>query len=427
MRFSILILSLFPCVLLANPESLPLLMRDHLTYLGAFSLPKNTNGVSDFGFGGGSITVVPGVNGETHLMVGGRAQTGSTSARVSIPSTFSITSNWSGLPKAEFRSQFYNVVDGDVSALAGITTSDKGSVSGLIYYGGRLVVSATEWYGCSQTKSHGFSGVDLSIVGDFAGFYRVHSQANVRATSGSMAHVPPEWAGLFGGPVMSGTWAKPVISCNSQGPAATVFNPNHLGVLDSIPAKTVLYYGGGNALCVGASCLAPDILNSQNDYFNMTTKAAGLAFINGTRSVLFFGTHGTGPYCYGDNADCPSPDPANNDKGPHAFPYRYQVWAYDAVDLLKVKDGILPAHGPKPYAIWTLPELDYIRGVGHAKMICATFDPQSRRIYISVGYNEDPRIEVFSVAEISPSTPSTPPSKKTINVDRSIHFKAIGG
>ena len=67
----------------------------------------------------------------------------------------------------------------------------------------------------------------------------------------------------------------------------------------------------------------------------------GMVFPSGTRTVLFFGKHGMGNYCYGtggsSGGDCFDPD--DSSKGIHSYPYRSQVWAYDANDLIAVKNG----------------------------------------------------------------------------------------
>jgi hypothetical protein len=50
-----------------------------------------------------------------------------------------------------------------------------------------------------------------------------------------------------------------------------------------------------------------------------------LSFPAGIRSVLFFSRYGVGSYCYcyGTGAECN--EPADNSKGTHAYPYRYQI------------------------------------------------------------------------------------------------------
>ena len=48
-------------------------------------------------------------------------------------------------------------------------------------------------------------------------------------------------------------------------------------------------------------------------------------------------------YCY---------DPTNSDKGQHAYPYRYQMWAYDLNELAEVRAGRRDPWSVKPYGVW---------------------------------------------------------------------------
>ena len=84
----------------------------------------------------------------------------------------------------------------------------------------------------------------------------------------------------------------------------------------------------------------------------------GLVFPAGTRSVLFFGKQGVGTFCYGPGTsnqalvgtiapgfvDPYCYDPVDDSKGTHAYPYIYQVWAYDANDLAAAKAGQSAGH-----------------------------------------------------------------------------------
>ncbi len=77
-------------------------------------------------------------------------------------------------------------------------------------------------------------------------------------------------------------------------------------------------------------------------------------------------------YCY---------DPASSDKGQHAYPYAYQVWAYDLNDWVAVKNATKQPWQVVPYAHWTLnlptadPGWKGIGGVG--------YDPVQRLLYVS--------------------------------------------
>jgi hypothetical protein len=70
------------------------------------------------------------------------------------------------------------------------------------------------------------------------------------------------------------------------------------------------------------------------------------------------------------------------------------VWAYDALDLLAVKNGHLQPWEVQPYAIWHLSEMD---SSGSATVSGATFDPASGRVYITEAFGEDPVVHVYHV------------------------------
>jgi hypothetical protein len=143
--------------------------------------------------------------------------------------------------------------------------------------------------------------------------------------------------------------------------------------------------------------------NASNDLFTRDDKLGGIAFPPGTRSVLFVGTHGTGPPCYGaGTSEDPPPNgachnPLTGSQGEHSYPYRGQVWAYDANDLARVREGDLDPWKVRPYAVWPLPGVSeettrVMRGG-------VTFDPETRRLYLAEDYGEFPRVHVFTIAQ----------------------------
>ena len=80
--------------------------------------------------------------------------------------------------------------------------------------------------------------------------------------------------------------------------------------------------------------------------------------------MLFVERHGT-TFCYGpataDKALAGKPDgfgntwcfdPTEEDKGVYGYPYKHLVLAYDAVDLLAVKEGKRAPWDLKPVATW---------------------------------------------------------------------------
>jgi hypothetical protein len=95
-------------------------------------------------------------------------------------------------------------------------------------------------------------------------------------------------------------------------------------------------------------------------------------------------------------------DPTDTSKGTHAYPYQYQVWAYDVLDLAAVKAGQRQPWDVHPYAVWSLTFPISPVG-GNIHLGGAAYDPQTQRIYVSqlhadvIGFDPLPVIHVFQV------------------------------
>jgi len=154
--------------------------------------------------------------------------------------------------------------------------------------------------------------------------------------------------------------------------------------------------------------------NTTNPYFNGTTRVTGIVFPSGTQSVLFFGRHGVGHLLLWRGAECN--DPADSSKGTHAYPYKYQIWAYDANDLLAVKNGTKQQWEPRPYAVWNF-NLPFESTNGAHKIGGVDYDPSTGRIYVAQGCEDancGPIIHVFEVnVGTPPPSDTTPPSPPT--------------
>jgi hypothetical protein len=388
----ILVFLLFPVV---APAEEGLLYKSNMTYLGAFRLPQGDFGGSSFAYGGHGVAAYHDpFSGKSTLFMEGHAWYPGFVAQVEIPRSFVDSSNWEDLPKAPVLQNFFDITDGKSDSLA----DDTFFVYGILPYNGRLIVGASEYYDgdYSQVNSHGVSGFNLSTTNDFRGFYPVAAAANARSVGGYMTTIPYQSHSLLGGPVLTGNCCLSIITASSAGPAATVFNPDHVGTVTPIPGTTVLFYPLVHAL-------AP--VDTQNNLFNLATHMGGLAFPAGSRSVLFVGRQGTGPYCYGcginQDDSCPGEcageccvDPCDYSKGTHAYPYVHQMWAYDAEDLVAVKKGQMEHWEPQPYATWTLDDMDTsdcadIRGAG--------YDPLTRLLYVTQGFGDFPRVDVYQI------------------------------
>jgi hypothetical protein len=141
--------------------------------------------------------------------------------------------------------------------------------------------------------------------------------------------------------------------------------------------------------------------------FDGATAIRGVVFPRGTRSVLFFGTQGTGPFCYGEGTDKPglagqpTPDgsswcydPDDSSKGTHGYPYVPKVWAYDAAAMRAVRRHRKRPWQVRPYATWRL-RVPF----GSGQIGGAAYDPQRGRIYLSQQFADgtQPLILVFRV------------------------------
>jgi hypothetical protein len=363
-----------PLIVNSDPAALPLLSQSDLTYIGAFRVPHQDGLNNPLGYSGHALGYDP----AHHSLFYGGHDWYQLLCEIGIPSMIDLDHTGMILQNCT------DVTEGRLDQVDNYTVK----LGGTLVYNGRLIVSAYGYYDAdaNQVVSHFASSTDLSQPGDIQGPFQVGDWAGI--VSGYMTTVPPEWRIALGGPALTGQCCISIISRTSAGPAASVFNPDDVGNLDPVPAIELLNYPLAHPL-------AP--VDTQNDYFNLATNIKGIAFPSGTRSLLFFGRQGTGPYCYGTGGDTGEGDcydPVDSSKGTHSYPYVHQVWAYDALDLLAVKNGQKQPWEVQPYAIWRLSEMD---STGSATIVGAAFDPASGRVYITEAYGEDPVVHVYQV------------------------------
>ena len=372
-----------------------LLQLSDFSYEGAFRLPSGRANGDDFSFGGMPVAFNPDSNS---LFIGSRR---GGLAEVTIPAPIA-SSVVTGLPVASYRQPFADPTEGHLSQIA----SDGVSIDGLLVAGGRLYGTAFVYYDAlnTQTVSHYSRSLTLSEP-SFTGMYTVGERGKTGFVSGYMATVPPEWQASLGGPAITGQCCIPIVSRTSWGPAAFAWNPANLGAPNPLPATPLLYYTADHPTL--------GIWAGSSPTYGGTTAMGGVAIIWGTRTALFVGRNGTGAFCYGNgtserqlagsrgvDGEMYCYDPVSSDKGQHAYPYNYQVWAYDLNDLAAVKAGRKKPWEPKPYGTWPLDlrvpmAVTQIGGVG--------YDPMRQRLYISQmqadqdGYAYRPLIHVFQI------------------------------
>lgn len=436
----------------ADASTEPLITPKNLVYEGAFRIPIGDFGAplysGGFSYGGGVVAYNPANNS---LFMSGNIQR-KLVGEISIPIVKipNSTTDLSNLNYAKVLQNFSDITEGNrtnVGLNGASVTGTEVYIGGLLNYGDKLIGTAFTFYdGSGQAKlSHFKTGLNLGATGDFGGMYAVGT-TGASYVSGWMTKVPSSLQASLGGPVLTGNGALSIISRTSYGPSAFAFDPSRLGVDNPVEATPLLYYPSTNAT------LGPEYGNT-SPLFNGTTKIAGITMVNGSRSVLFIGYHGIGPYNYGQWAadpvfadTCRAPDdcvtgpkgwpvcvdpekcitgrkglPYDTDprctgagsdgcyydptgmgaKGPHAYPYIYQVWAYDANDLASVKSGAKKPWEVMPYATWALP---FPVAPTHLFGGATAYDPASGRIFIVQPqgdapdkYNKMPVVHVFKI------------------------------
>lgn len=406
------------------PQSEPLLQSSSLSYVGSFRVAEGTTNQTSFNYGGSGLAYDPTNNG---LFMTGHAWYQRT-AEISIP-TPAISSTISALPQATFVQQFSDSLNGGIRKVDP-TDPNPQHIGGYLVDGKNLIVSVYSIYdgGGSQSSSHFVRPLSLTGSGPVLGPYRVGNQYP-GFVSGYMTLVPPEWQALLGGPALTGNCCLSIVSEQSNGPALSVFDPSELGVKNPTPATPLVGYPLSHPLGTG--------WGTQSVFFNGSTSITGVVFPVSSRSVLFFGVQGTGPFCYGPGTSSAALagtivagtasepwcyDPSNASKGPHAFPYVYQVWAYDADDFLAVESGSKKPYDLLPYATWNL-QLPYANATSPRVLNGAAYDPITNRIFVEQGCVDTACSPIIDVFQISGNTAATtsPPKQPTPPSDVIVH------
>lgn len=361
---------------ITDPTQLPRLAFEQLHYAGAFRLPGTEANGDTFSAGGGPLAYNPLRNS---LFVSARS---GRIAEITVPSP-GKSAEVASLPVAEFLQGFEEPSEGAIKQIA----RDGATLSGLLVYRNRLYGTGLIYYDAinAQRRSHFSRGLNLAERAATP-LRAVWDERRTGFVAGYLALVPPEWQTRLGGPAITGQCCVPITSRTSQGPAAFAFDPATLaGDDEKVDARPLLYYP------TDAATLGP--WSGSNPTYGATTEVAGVALIAGTRTALFVGRNGTGTYCYGEGTNNRALDqttddkgvkfcydPANSAKGQHAYPYRYQMWAYDLSEWAEVRAGRRDPWSVKPYAVWPFelptPELS-------VRLLGVAYDAESQRLFIA--------------------------------------------
>ncbi len=349
-------------------------------YLGAFRIPQTPIAGTDLQFNGTGLAFN---DANQSLFIVGRDLDGSATldgqpvgqrvAEIAVPDPV-IADTVDELPIASILQAPLEPTEGLVAQAAVGNTPMK--IGGLLVWKGRLYISEYGYYDGAnlQTLTHFSRPLSLTKRRDVRGPYGLQSAAvppplGARMYSGWMAIVPNSLRDALGGDVVVGQCCLAIVSTISNGPSAFGWNPDQFGPNQNVVAD--FFYTPDYPLGNGWAAQSP--------YWNGTTKIGGSTFVRGTRSLLFFGSHGTGPFCYGSGDTCN--DPVYPPQGTHAPPYVYQIWAYDATDLQMAVNGQRTPWSVVPYAIWN-PTFPF-EPVQHQRAINGVaYDPVTGRIFV---------------------------------------------
>jgi hypothetical protein len=330
-------------------------------------------------------------------------------AEVDIPDIRTGTSV-GDLATASLRTPFRDVLRGKLDDLQG---TEAKLLGGTLPWLGDLIVSGYLYFEQGTERRSHFRVRGSTVTGPAQ-----VGNAGAGFVSAWMTPIPPEWQGPLGGPALTGQGSIPIISRTSSGPAASVFNPADVGVRSPVPATPVVGYPLGHQTLGTA--------DSNGTLYSSTQYMAGMVFPAGTRTVLFFaGRKALGKFCYGPGTTnqslhlTPYPgapqsenwcyDPVNFDKGTHGYPYTHFVYAYDANDLVAVKNGQKQPWQVEPYATWSF-DLPF----QYAQRVIAgvAYDSETKRVFLTAanGDGDKPLVHVFTIDAAASITMPTGPS-----------------
>ena len=186
-----------------------------------------------------------------------------------------------------------------------------------------------------------------------------------------MAPVPAEWQATLGCVAVTGGASLPIQTRLSYGFSVLGFNPADINVVPE-PVPAFLLQGQPS----DHQTWGP--YNAQSDMWNGNSYVNNIVLIPKTRTAIYCGAHGTGPFCYGSpGVECTDPEvPAH---GYHTYPYRYQNWLIDMGQWAEVRAGSRQPWDIRPYAYYPVTYPTAARG---HHVIGSTYDPADCVLYV---------------------------------------------
>lgn len=356
--------------------------------------------------------------------------------KITIPTPV-ISSTLSSLNRATTIIADTDTLQGQLFNSRTLGGGSSSNITGLLVKGADLYINATAYYDADGTAPGSIYKRSKDLVsGAIAGPF-TSNLTKSGFTAGYLADVPAERQASFGGDMMAGLWSVPIVTRESQGPAAFAFNASAVSSTPFTPS-TLLFYppvpgqglnrgfcgaGQGHPLCIENN----DI---QLDYNPALSGGEALVVPSTYRSMLFLGGMGTGRWCYGvgtstlaldgtpvGDGDYYCYDPERSAKGNHAQynplgggGYKPYYWLYDDNDMIAVKEGAVTSYAPRPYAYGNLATIvstyDALYA-GEPGIKGAAYDATGNRIFV-VADKQDGAGPIIHVLKIVPTVPPPP-------------------
>ncbi len=368
------------------------LSSQNFTYIGAFRVPKESNGSSRFGYGGGALALNPhgdpsgqndGYPGSLYI-VGHENDQLVAEVNIPVPKKQSGQSV-SGLSTASYLHGFADITEGKAQ------TFDKGNgfrVDGLVYLDaqgpqntGKLYWTARTYYNVQTVDevSHGMSDADLSQP-NAKGMWRLSNYHGL-TTGGYIFSVPSYFSDMYlaGKKLISGLTVQQGVSGTSQGPALFAFAPwlNYNGATPPVPGTALSAQKLTSYPYTGQPDLNRDPPSNFPDYqVPDSWDASAWIYTPTQHAVVVTGHRAMGATYYGDAR----PNDCTIYKGYHGEPYEPRILFYDPADLALVAQGKKDPETVLPYEEWN--PAQYLVNTCMWDLTGAAFDSDRNLFYV---------------------------------------------
>lgn len=408
----------------------------NIAYLGSSTLPGITGNCASQGWDSSpGMSYNPAGNGGAgSFYLTGPAVPNSTEcmAEIAIPSVGSTPTLLQGWQ--------YHTLGGATNSLLPAGACGNGCyIGGHIVYNDTLYINVFPYYADpANTNAQFVHSTTLSNSAGQTGPYPIGNSTSLqRALGGWMDQIPVEHQAKLGGAYVTGLGSVSVINNTSFGPSLAVITPG----ANTLPVWLMRYSGtddtqgmpwAGNAevpACTGGGsnrCSFGSQYSGQ-PLVNATTRIGGMTFIEGSDTVLFVESSGSGPICYHASCQVSNMDtgcslPAG---GYAAAPTKYYFLLFDVNDMAAAKNGTINPWDVAPYAAFSVSTWDtwqstcswdwHVNGV---QFIRDTPSSSTGKLYVyrarnSNGQVQTPTMYIYNVSGLSSVPDTTPPAAPT--------------